>query len=206
MQQDSMIAVDPRILRELRPGEQLLWWGRPDPAYMSQRHIPRLIFRNFLFLSSFCMVLLLLDMVFVIFSIPPTIVTQLNLLGLIFFLSLFLLFFIRQTINARVMYGQVRTQLKGLGQTVYAITNQRIVEVFGNEALRVFSYSRTDIDKIARIETREGRGDLIYATPALAISPLISLTSRRMVGIPDVRAVQELVLRTFKDEIPSIRI
>ena len=98
------------------------------------------------------------------------------------------------------MYGQVRVQLKELDQMVYAITDQRILEIFGNEALHVFSYSRSDIDKVARVETREGRGDLIYAAPALVLSPVVSLTNRKMVGIRDVRVVHELVLRTFKDE------
>ena len=89
MRQDSTSTVDSRIVLELRPGEQLLWWGRPDPAYMAQRHVTRLISGNFWFLFCACMILLLLDLVFVIFSLPPTSVTQLNLLGPIFFFSLF---------------------------------------------------------------------------------------------------------------------
>jgi hypothetical protein len=145
------------------------------------------------------MFLLLFDLVCLFFSLPPTTVTQVNLLGPIIFFSILLLFFLWQTINARFVRGRMRVQLKELQHTLYAITTQRIVEIVGNEAPRVLSSSRADIGKIERIETRNGWGDIIYSAPVPGVSPMISLTTGRMVGIPDIRAVQELLLKTFKD-------
>lgn len=199
MQQDSMNAIDPRISHELRPGEQLLWWGKPDPAYWSQRRALRIYSLRFWSLFCFCMFLLLCDNICLFLSFPPTPVTQVNLLGLIIFVSLLLFFFLWQSITVRFVYEQMRVRRKDLHHTVYAITTQRIVEVVENKAVRVRSCSRADIGMVDRAETRDGWGDLTYGKPVSISFLPTSLTTSRMAGIPDVRAVQELVLRTFKD-------
>lgn len=200
MQQNAVSVIDPRIARELRPGEQLLWSGKPDLASMSQLRVVRIFSLRFWFLSFTFLFLLLADMVCLLFSLPPGTVTQVNLLGPVIFISILLLFFLWQVINVRFVRGRIQVQLKELQHMIYVITNLRIVEIVGNETPRVLSSSKADIGKIERIETRNGRGDIVYSTPPVSpISPMISLTTGRMVGIPDIRAVQEILLKTFKD-------
>ena len=136
------------------------------------------------------------------FSLFPTSVTKINLLGPVIFFSLMLCFFLGRANNARVLHRQIQADLKKLQQTMYAITTQRIVEVSGTSVVSATSYSRKEIGKIDRIETQDGWGDIIYSSPLVllpAICPQVSLTTGRMVGIPDVRVVQELLLKTFKD-------
>jgi len=103
----------------------------------------------------------------------------------------------------------LRQSLKG---TLYAVTDQRIIVMNTGRTLTVDSYGRDDIGQIRRSERPDGSGDLTFASTNTRMSYGYGYNSAygnnaygantasmgKFVGIPDVRAAERVVRRTFK--------
>lgn len=99
--------------------------------------------------------------------------------------------------------------------TLYAITNQRLIIIHKDRATTTISYGQSDLGPIVCIEQPDGSGDLIFA----GTNPLHGYTAYssgpygagnsgssiyntqfagRFSGIPRVREVEQLLRKTFK--------
>lgn len=188
--QSEVNTVDPLVQREIREAEQLLWWGRPNVTrcgnYKSIKSIKRSIW------------------------IPLGGAALLSVLAIIFFflhafkgtlslLLLVLVFFLLYSLPKRVQkYQAARRVEQALENTVYALTDQRIlvlIKIRGN--VSSYSFTKSEVGKIEKIERLDGWGDILFARQSQSnaqqkIPPCLE-------GIPNVRQVEWLLLKTFKE-------
>jgi hypothetical protein len=189
-------GVDPNLLAELRPGERLLWWGRPNPKRRVSPRRSRLsawqigwngallllfvAFNGFVLLhlrdfdGSLLLVALLVDVGLLLNPV---------LLGYSLLLE----------------YRHVRA----LRSTIYAITNERalIMTTESNVQRGVVSYLKSDIGSISRHEGKDGWGSVIFGLPRPSmIRGRQVMASASFGGIPQVRMVEEILFRTFKQD------
>ncbi len=187
---------------ELEEGEQVLWSGRPKPGARS-RNAPGNVFRVLAIVYGLLGIGLLL-LGFILGSTLPDRPLAASLVPSIIgtvFLLLAVLF---------VILGLVlRQSLRG---TLYAVTDQRIIVMNTGRTLTVDSYSRDDIGQIRRSERPDGSGDLTFASTRMPYGYGSGYNSAygnngyganasnmgKFVGIPDVRAAERIVRRTFK--------
>ena len=170
---------------ELESGERLLWVGGPDPKRM--------------FISSLGMWILGIpitaislewtwtaaglnrghaqdfDLVFVVGGVPFI------LIGIAVLCA---------------PYGAARNAK----QTVYAITDKRVLIIEGGNTRRVESYTAQDIGILKRKERADGSGDLAFAQATLESSESIRIVDIEFVAIPQVRSVEAILRNTFKKE------
>jgi hypothetical protein len=80
--------------------------------------------------------------------------------------------------------------------TLYAITNRRVIILSSGRNARVSSYPRHAIKQVQRIERPDGSGDLIFAgNPAYGNSCRVWTFS----ALPDVRLVEQKLLRMLNE-------
>jgi hypothetical protein len=202
------MEMDSILESELDEGERILWSGRPDPNSKSINMLSR--------------VFVILSVVFGIVAVAVSIalivlaavsrggnITPAVFIPLITVASAFLFMTILFAIFALVFRLPLR-------ETVYAITDRRILILTSGSTLSIHSYSKADIGHLSRIERPDGTGDLIFAVPRVSnvygygygmhssgaygtgmYDPGLSSASR-FIGISNVRAVEQLVRRTFK--------
>jgi Bacterial PH domain len=86
--------------------------------------------------------------------------------------------------------------LKG-GNTVYAVTNQRVMIITGSGNRSVKSYTPADIVSIEHRERPDGSGDIVITTNAFARSNnnLASPIKVALCGIPNVKQVLQQVMQ-----------
>ncbi len=190
MGQDSS-GVDASLLAELRSGEQVLWWGRPDP----KRQVIHKRSRLTPFWAGILLVVLIGFDIFVFshpYAIDGGIVIAVMLVnaGLLFPAAL-------------VSYNFVlrREHLRALRYTLYAITNQRalIVTAQPGKSRGVVSYAKEDIGTISRHEGKEGWGNLIFGMPRPSVvQGRRVMASASFGGIPKVREAELILFQTFK--------
>jgi hypothetical protein len=189
--QEGEFIVDPLVLRELRDGEQALWCGRPDPKRRIEGggRASALEWSVRLRLAGLLVVAILAAISFFVQRRLPSAHTFTLLLVLAAVLLLFSL------AGSLPTYARRRSARRDLRHFVYAITNQRILVI--NNARRhqegVQSYTRQEIGRIQRFE-RDGWGDIIFGQGGQQAG-----AAARFIGIPDVRSVEALLLKTFKD-------
>ncbi|MCK6625603.1 MAG: hypothetical protein L6R45_10560 [Anaerolineae bacterium] len=184
---------------ELRPGEKLLWSGRPEPKRLARQGgnvvmvVFGLVFIGFavLWLSSAIMPSL------EVLNTPLPEATQtewmITLLAPLFSLPFLLVGLGLMS----VPYWAYRQAFK----TMYALTDQRAMIIVNGKTLLVSSYSDKDIGDIEPVERSNGRGDLIFASELVRGRGSTSYTRKiGFIGIPDVRMVEQLMLDTFKRE------
>ncbi len=207
--------IDALIANELEEGERVLWTDRPHPNSRSSAS-PTMAF--YIMASVFGLIGVMLILVGFIVSVSvhgkngSDVLLALSIIGttFIFLAILFTIF--------SLFY---RPNLKG---TAYAITEQRIITVTTGRSLIVYSYGKEDIGALNRIERPDGSGDLIFAANRQA-SPYggnygyygasygsyggttgnmgtlgISANAGKFLGIANVRDVERIVRRTFKQE------
>jgi hypothetical protein len=190
-------GIDPNLLAELRAGEQILWWGYPNPKRrMRRRQFNMLTVRFAIILAVF------LFMVYEDFTLVPdwsfletSTVLILIVANIVILFSLVYILLIYRT-NLRVL-GQFR-------YTVYAITNQRAIMItaFPGKVRAVASYSKDEIGTISRQEGQDGWGDLTFGIlRPVNVGTRTVLAPSRFSGIPNVRRVEEIMFRTFKNPI-----
>jgi len=201
------LETDSFLKREMGPGEELLWFNRPDTKRF------RMTGPNGIFL--------ILTIIFGSIGLPMTIVaitllatphdtngtnlaTAFFIIGGTFlFMTLFFGIF-------ALFYRQASRH------TLYGITNQRIIILNTGPILTVDSYSRNDIGHITRRERPDNSGDLFFTGPR---SPMYQYNNNyaynnsnysygygaygmsntgRFIAIPDVRTAERILRETFK--------
>ena len=191
-------AIDENLLKELRPGERVLWWGRP-----SEKHRVIKVRSSQRLLSPLFGVLLLVLLTWIDASTFPlwhNVGLSSLLLLLVFNILLFALAFTFFFTFFNLQFN------KTLRHTLYAITNQRalLLTVVPGKSYGVISYAKSEIGTISRHEGKGGWGDLTFGTPRpMRLGGKTVLSSVRFVGVPDVRQVEWIMVQTFKMEEKS---
>lgn len=199
--EQNLSGIDPNLLAELRPGEPVLWWGRPDPKrrVINGRSLLSPILIGFL--SLLVLFLLAFDIL---------VILNIHVLDALF-LSLDVLFlFAIILINVGLLFSigslgypmvQRRRHVRDLLHTIYAITDQRalIITIVPGKSRGVVSYTKGDIGTISRHEGKEGWGDLIFGVPRPSVvNGRRVMASASFGGIPQVRAAESVMFQTFK--------
>lgn len=194
--QQNYSGVDANLLAELRPGERVLWWGRPV-AKRRVLHKRTNGLGTRIGMTSVLAVVVILADGFTALNWAYVDSTAFFFLalgnGLLLFAALSLWF----------LGTRGRTHLRDLRYTIYAITDQRalLITAVPGQSRGVVSYGKGDISTISRHEGKDGWGDLIFGTPRMLI-----LGGRRVMasasfgGIPRVREVEAIMFQTFKLE------
>ena len=192
-------GIDPILITELRAGERVLWWGRPDPKRRMKRKQSQNVPVRFGFILAMFLLMIFLDTSF----IPdwPYITSSPLSLFMLVVANLVVLFCVFYTLPAFRAYLRLQQQLR---HTYYAITNQRalMMTALPEKSRVVVSYAKDDIGTISREEGGGGWGDLTFGILRPSkIGTRTVLTQSRFSGIPNVRQVEEIMFQTFKREV-----
>ena len=207
--------IDALIANELEEGERVLWTDRPHPSSRSSAS-PTMAF--YIMASVFGLIGVMLILIGFIVSIS---VHGKNGSDVLLALSIIGTTFVIMAIIFSIIALVYRPNLKG---TAYAITEQRIITVITGRSLIVYSYGKDDIGVLNRIERPDGSGDLIFAANRQAshyggnysyygasyggysgtagnMGTLgAAANAGKFLGIANVRDVERVVRRTFKQE------
>ena len=192
-------GIDPNLLAELRPGEPVLWWGRPDPKRRVVNGRSQL---SPILLGSVSLLVLFL-LAFDIFVILNFHSADALLLFAIILINVGLLVSIGSSGYPVV---QRRRHVRNLLHTIYAITDQRalIITIVPGKSRAVVSYTKSDIGTISRHEGKEGWGDLIFGVPRPSVvNGRRVMASASFGGIPQVRVAESMMFQTFKRDAAS---
>lgn len=193
------IMIDPSLQNELKPNEQLLWWGRPDPARMVKN-------TNTQMATVIVFGLLLLVAIGLIFNNLRLIFEEISFFGQADSNSYFLLFisFLLLCVPSYrlyLLYSQTQKRINDLRQTIYGITSQRVIVMTASkQSFAVNSYTHNDIGQINRIETGGGWGDVAYGKVRQIQRGTRTITiTEKLVGIPNAHMVEDILSRTFQN-------
>lgn len=197
-------AMIDQLQNEVKPGEQLLWWGTPDPARKAKAvnttTTAYIIYGILSVLMAglviFDIHLLQEDIMWLSGPDPFTVLMLLIGLGLLG-INLYRIY---------ATYSVTQKQITNLRNTIYGITNQRvIVMTAGQQGFAVNSYTRNEMGQINRIETGDGWGDVSFGRPRQIQRGTRTLTIvEKLVGVSDVRRVEDILIRTFKNTPPAM--
>lgn len=204
MQSEPMM-VDPYLQHELKPGEQLLWWGKPDPRHRARTgNASALSMTNIIIYSILALVMVGL----IIFDIQ--LFQEESALGgidsttvFLFIISIVLLGVYLYRLSQ--FYRQHMRSIANLRNTVYGITNERVIVITTTPGqFFINSYRANDIGPINRIETGGGWGDVSYGKMRQVQRGFRTITIvEKLVGIPNARLVEDILSRTFKNTAPA---
>ena len=151
MQMQTMEAL---LSNELLEGEELIWSGRPTKDGKSMASSPfglrnvaliNLVLGLVLMLAAFIIEILLGDL-------------QAGRMSFLF-LPGFLIFIM----GGVVMFALAKVARLTLNSTLYAITNRRVVILYGSRYLRVQSFEKQVIKQVQCLEYPDGSGDLTFS-------------------------------------------
>jgi hypothetical protein len=186
--------LDARVHAALRPGEQLLWVGQPQPSRFARSSIGLVLFGIpwtafaifWVTLASFGALQIgqgvgVISWAFPLFGVPFVVI------GLGFLSSPY----------------WMRRKAK---RTCYALTNRRALVweagVFGSVEVR--SYQPADLTKIVRRDYADGSGDLVFEERMVQRSGKggtnVSTQERGFLGIANVRDIEELLRKALLSE------
>jgi hypothetical protein len=188
------MQIDPSLTdphrSELKPGEQFLWAGRPNPAGMALGSLGGTVFGVF-----WCGFLVNFLQQWYRFpsrdaSGPAGLFGLHGLLSALFFVPFVL-------IGLGALLSPLWAYL-GARKTFYGITNERVLIVQCWRGRKVTSYYPTDLGPLERRERPDGSGDLSFARITTKDSdgdPKV--VPVKFSGIPAVRQVEELLRRAL---------
>lgn len=208
--------TDSLIARELEEGERVIWTGRP----LSNRHATAPVTLTFIILTAVfgAIGIIMLALAIIFTALLHTrggadASLALYITGAVF-LFLALIY--------AILAATIRQNVRG---TVYAMTDQRILSISAGKTLIVYSFTRNNIGVISRVERTNGSGDLTFAASS-RVGPYgynsyggygyygesssyggnysmrnlaIAANAGKFINIPDVREVERIVRRTFKE-------
>ena len=165
-------------IRQIEPGERLLWTGTPAPAAAAIGALPASLF-----------------------GIPFTAFAGFWIWGAAeatsgagrpgAFFPLFGLPFL--LIGLGMLAAPLWAALRARG-TVYAVTERRTLIIIGDGTGGVISHARSDIRDLMRVERADGTGSVFFAWRSRVSSRGFDRRSRvGFVGIPEVRRVERLI-------------
>lgn len=195
--QSGPSMVDPSLQQELKPGEQLLWWGRPDLAHRAKTSSMQTINVAIYGILALVMVALIIFDVQLFHEESSLGGVDSNTVILLLVSIVLLGVYLYRLFQISHQRTQYITNLK---QTIYGITNQRVIVMTATaQNFIVNSYRANDIGQINRVETGGGWGDVSYGKARHIQRGRRTITLvEKLVGIPDVRLVEDLLVKTFK--------
>ena len=194
-------VIDPLVQREIQEGEQLLWWGTPDPKRSSTYKGARALEWSVWLPLGVAFILVLLAVIFFFVPIGPF--KNTHFLSLLLVIGAVLVVYSLPKKLPR--YRVARQQEHTLAHTIYAITNQRVlvlIKTGHRGGVNAYSFTKDDIGRIDRFERGEdGWGDLLFGPvrPPPQGNAQLASPAPRLEGIADVRRVEWLLLKTFKE-------
>lgn len=193
-------VVDQVVSREIQDREQLLWWSQPDPKRSSTHKGTRALERSVQLPVAVAVILVLLGVI--LFFVPVGPFKSTHFLSLLLVIGAVLVVYSLPKKLPR--YRAARQQEHTLAHTIYAITDQRVLVLIktGHRGVNAYSFTRGDIGRLERFERGEdGWGDLVFGPvrppPQGTTQP--TPPAPRLAGIADVRRVEWLLLKTFKE-------
>ena len=195
---ESAIVIDPIVQRELQEDEQLLWWGQPNP----KRHAGASA-RGWAIWIPLCGVILLLLLAAFFFFFPPALFKASGILPLLLVTAAVVLLF---SLSKRIpRYRAARRAERTMAHTLYAVTTRRVLIIIkkGRQGVNSYSFTRAELGRIQRSERADGWGDLMFGPSRPAQGNMPSSPAARFTGIANVRQVEWLLLKTFKDGDPA---
>ena len=192
--QQNPSGIDPNLLAELRPGEQVLWWTHPNPKRrMRRKQFNMLTVRLAIILAVFLFIVYE-DITFIPNAPLPEAST-------VFFLIMANIVILPSLVYILLIYRS-NLRVRGLLRyTIYAITNQRalMITALPGKVRGVASYAKDDIGTISRQEGQEGWGDLTFGIlRPVNVGTRTVLAPSRFSGIPNVQQVEQIMFQTFK--------
>jgi len=181
-----MYGRDPRQIAEseLDPGERLLWSGKPSRASMIREFVDPAA--DILLVVIFVAMAMLAY--FISRSVNPSSTTWISVLFL----------------PTGVLLGRRISAIREAAMTAYAVTDRRIIIVRTRHGRIVRSYRPTDVHGPERTERPDGTGTITFTfatnPQSFVDSPAdrwISDAKPRLIGVSDVRSVEQLIRNTF---------
>lgn len=183
----QMQTMETLLSNELLDGEELIWSGSPVERGKSMASSPRRLQTTALIYVVLGLVLMLAAMIIEILigDLPAGRESFILLPGFFVFIIGVFLFILGKISNFTPK------------PTVYAITTQRVIIVYGGRYLRVMSFDRRAINQVQRFEHRDGSGDLLFSgTPGergvygnmgsqyvFRTIPHVRLAERKLLGV-----------------------
>jgi hypothetical protein len=202
--QSETVLDNPQVQNEMKPGEHLLWWGKPNLARRVKNH------NTSLYINTIFMGILAVFMLFLVYNAWNLFMEEIDFSGSFQSTTLFLVIlpsfmFILCLFRIALVYYQFQKARTNLVNTTYAITDQRIIVITATgKGFAVKSHTRGDIGQIVRMETGEGWGDVSYGIPRSQQSGSRSVTVvDKLVGVPNAWMVEDVLMRTFKSGPPA---
>ncbi len=209
----QQIEMDSLLEGELAEGEQLLWFSQPDAR---RRHMasPSFVFLILSLVFGLVGIALLLVGVILLGTGHGDPTAKVSDASTALFITGAVFIFLALIYTILMFTLRISPQ-----NTLYAITDRRAIIMRTGRLLTVDSYGKLDIGQIRRAERPDGSGDLIFAGSR---SPLASggsygysggysgygyssgsygmgmFSAGRFIGIPNVRAAEKILIRTFK--------
>lgn len=170
--------VEAIAVRQIDPGERLLWSGTPSPGEAASAALPgTLIGVPFTAFAAFWM--------WSAWSIAP------HAAGPFRFFPLFGIPFM--VIGLGMVLAPLWASLRARN-TVYALTERRALIIVDGVGGGISSYARADMGELTRTERVDGRGSVFFAIRTSTTSRgFVKHTRVGFIGIPDVRNVERLI-------------
>jgi hypothetical protein len=179
--------MEPIIERHLNDGERLLWTGKPDPGRAGLRYLPLTIFSVF-WLGMCSIVFGGMAFVTTGFSQAGT-GSMLPGLGLT---SIFAIPFVLAGLGCLFspVFGAI-----GASNTVYGITNKRLLIVRSFISTSVQTFRREDIWNVELTVRANGKGDIVFGrTERYGPNGTRQVSATCLLGIDDVQKVEQLLM------------
>jgi len=176
------------LQQELKPHERILWRGQPSPRRMASKCVIQcfvgLVFASF---GGFAIVTGIINREINEFS--------LGLLLALVFVSAFI------GIGGALMLMPLLAWRKA-HKTIYAITSKRALVIHATKGVDVFTYFPSeDVKEVFRKECADGSGDLLFAFDY----SYDSITHVGFIGIPDVRAVEQILCKMRDENLAALK-
>lgn len=170
--------VEAIAMRQIDPGERLLWSGTPAPGEAASAALPgTFIGIPFTGFAAFW--------IWSAWSMMP------QAAGPWRFFPLFGVPF--ALIGLGVMLAPIWAALRARN-TVYAVTERRAMIIVNGGGGGITSYGRADMAEVSRAERADGSGSVFFATRTSTTSRgFVKHTRVGFLGIPDVRNVERLI-------------
>jgi hypothetical protein len=193
-------TLEASLDNELQEGEEVLWSGRPDPQRRRIVYPTKVFVVLGLIFMPVGLFIVLVGLVLLLLSVfPPE--ARLASLGVFIPGGVFVLLGIIYFLIGLVGSSTPRN-------TLYAITNRRVIILRPGHYLRVTSYGRGAITQVQRFERSDGSGDLVFATTPANGSPgrnrsNAGFSSAIHPGVfsalPNVRQVEQILTRMLNE-------
>jgi hypothetical protein len=194
-------ATEASISNELLEDEELLWSGRPDPQRRRIVSPARVFLILGLVFLPIGLLAVIIGLILLLSSvIPPG--SQASLLGLFIPGGTFFVLGLIYLIIGLVGFSPSRN-------TLYAITNRRVIILRPGRYTRASSYGKRAITQVHRIERPDGSGDLIfvgnppygsYGNNQYNSGTYNTGRQGAFSALPNVRLVEQKLIRMLNEE------